>query len=240
MKSLEKLLKSLGVDKIDEKLSVLENYRKGIEDWNKKVNITKITKKEDFYRLHYLDSLLCTGSSEFSDATRIIDVGTGGGFPGIPMAVVFPEKKFVLMDASRKRLNIMDALAQELHIKNVEVVHGRAEEMARKKEYRGTFDLCVSRAVANLSTLSEYCLGFVKVGGNMIAYKGPKTEEEIKKAKTAIETMGGRIIRVEGADAALKDLEMTEAHKWIYIKKENLTPDKYPRGGGKPKSSPLL
>lgn len=236
---LKSLLEELKVADIPEKLEKLETYRSEILDWNKKVNITKIVEEDDFYRLHYIDSLMCTGSIEFTEAETVIDVGTGGGFPGIPMAIVFPEKRFTLLDSSRKRLNIIGELAEKLDINNIEIIHGRAEEVARQKKYREKFDLCVSRAVANLSTLSEYCLGFVKIGGGMIAYKGPGGYEEIENAEIAIETMGGFLDRVEDIDDISLKMEIPERHMWIYISKDTNTPSKYPRSCGKPQSNPI-
>lgn len=237
--NLEKLLFDFGVNGIEEKLEKLERYKSGILKWNKKVNITKITNDDDFYRLHYIDSLLCTQSEEFKNSEQIIDVGTGGGFPGIPMAIVFPEKNFLLLDSSRKRLNIIETLAEELGIKNIEVMHGRAEEIAAMAEYREKFDLCVSRAVARLQILVEYCLGFVKVGGTMIAFKGPGAEEEISDASKAIAVMGGFLNGVKNFREEAGKFGFEENHRWIYIMKSQNTPEKYPRSGGKSKSRPI-
>ena len=166
----------------EEKNAILEKYMEGILAWNEKVNLTNITDPAEFRIKHNADSLMCVDFPEFLEAETVIDVGTGGGFPGIPLAVYAPEKQFILLDSLNKRLKIIDELAGELGIKNITLVHGRAEDAARAKEHREKYDLCVSRAVSNLATLSEYCLPFIKVGGYLLAYKGPGAEEEVKEA----------------------------------------------------------
>ena len=160
----------------------LRQYMEGVLAWNEKVNLTAITDRDAFVQKHYIDSLLCAESLDFTESTSICDVGTGGGFPGVPLAVCYPDKEFVLMDSLQKRVKIVRELCDEIGLRNVTVIHGRAEELARKKEYRENFDLCVSRAVANMQVLSEYCLPFVKPGGYFIAYKGADCEAEISDA----------------------------------------------------------
>lgn len=151
------------------KLELFAKYMDGVLEWNEKVNLTNITDKNDFIVKHYIDSILCVDSDEFKEADTIIDLGTGGGFPGVPLAILFPNKKFTLVDSLNKRLKIIKELCDNLGIKNVDVVHGRAEELGHQKIMREKFDLCVSRAVANLSTLAELCLPFVAVGGSFVA-----------------------------------------------------------------------
>ncbi|QHI72268.1 16S rRNA (guanine(527)-N(7))-methyltransferase RsmG [Aminipila terrae] len=216
-------------------LNKFEKYMEMVLEWNEKVNLTAITDQDEFIKKHYIDSVICYNFSEIHKAECVIDVGTGGGFPGIPLALIFPEKKFVLMDSLKKRLNIIDDLTSQLGITNVVTLHGRAEDIAHSKEHREKYDLCVSRAVANLATLSEYCLPFIKRGGNFLAYKGVKAEEEIKEAHKAIFLLGGKISREERVSLPGYDLD----HNIIVIDKLQNTSAKYPRKAGTPSKEPL-
>lgn len=230
---LVKLMESLGRYS-DEALEKLEKYMEGILSWNGHVNLTNITYPDDFINKHYIDSLLLGQCQEFLEGKRIIDVGTGGGFPGIPLAILYPEKEFVLLDSLKKRLKIIDELCQEIKISNVTTYHGRAEDAGKEKSMRESFDVCVSRAVANLSTLCELCIPLVKKGGNFIAYKGPAVNDELKEAKKAIKILGGKITRVE-FPMGQKDLE----HAFAIIEKIADTPGKYPRKAGDPSKKPI-
>lgn len=224
---------------VSEKMNILCEYRSRLLEINKMVNLTRIVDPDDFDRKHYIDSLMCTQSKEFRSSERIIDIGSGGGFPGVPLAVLFDNKEFVLMDSSGKRMKIVQQICDELNIRNVTAIHGRAEELGRKTEYREQFDLCVSRAVASMSTLSEYCLPFVVKGGTFIAYKGPGSDAEISSAKNAVSLLGGYIDRVEETADSSFAVSGNEGHRLVYIQKINNTPEKYPRGGGKPSKKPL-
>ncbi len=235
MNSVTKLLKELGVDNVDTKTKVLEKYMSEILILNESVNLTAITNREEFVEKHYLDSLLCAKSPEFINAKKVIDIGTGGGFPGIPLAVAFPEKKFVLVDSLNKRVEIIRCLCKKLDIGNVTAVHERAENLARKKNMREGFDLCVSRAVANMSTLAEYCLPFVRKGGSFIAYKGPGCAEELAAAEGAIEILGGELDRVDLAQTS----DANFFHRLIYVRKIKNTPETYPRKAGRPAKNPI-
>ena len=219
----------------EEKNAILEKYMEGILAWNEKVNLTNITDPAEFRIKHNADSLMCVDFPEFLDAETVIDVGTGGGFPGIPLAVYAPEKQFTLLDSLNKRLKIIDELAGELGIKNITLVHGRAEDAARAKEHREKYDLCVSRAVSNLATLSEYCLPFIKVGGYLLAYKGPGAEEEVKEAAKALKTLGGSLVDIRETSMEEYGLD----HKILVIKKVRNTPKAYPRKAGTPLKEPL-
>ena len=225
----------LGIGYDTELLKKFSQYMEGVLDWNVKVNLTAITDRDEFIKKHYIDSIVCAGQEEIENAESIIDVGTGAGFPGIPLALIYPKKKFVLMDSLSKRLKIIDELCHEIGIENVMVLHGRAEDLAQKPEYRESFDLCVSRAVANLATLSEYCLPFVKPGGYFVAYKGPECEAELADAKKAINILGGSVEDIR--TAGLENLDLS--HKLLYIKKTKDTPSKYPRKAGKAVKKPL-
>lgn len=229
-------LKELGIPCREETLDQFQVYMEEILEWNEKVNLTSITQPQDFIKKHYIDSLLSVPYGEFQQAKRIIDVGTGGGFPGIPLALASPDKEFVLMDSLGKRIKIIKELCERVGIHNVTAIHARAEELARKKEHRQRYDLCVSRAVANIATLSEYCLPFIRKGGWFLAYKGPDTDEELQAGSKAIRILGGRIMREE--KAILEDFELN--HKIIFIKKTGETPSKFPRKSGTPSKDPLL
>lgn len=235
MEELMKVFDIPGVDSSDEKLRQLSGYMEGILDFNESINLTAITDRKEFIAKHYIDSLMCAAMDEINDADTVIDVGTGGGFPGVPLAIAFPEKKFTLIDSLNKRIKIVNQLCDELEIKNVRAIHGRAEELARKKDMREQFDICVSRAVANMATLSEYCLPFVKVGGSFIAYKGPDCESEVKEASNAIEKLGGCLLRIESPEADGVAFD----HRLIVVKKIAATTVKFPRKPGTPSKEPM-
>ena len=233
MKYLKEAVASLGMELTEEQLRQFEAYRAGVLEWNEKVNLTAITDPEEFEMKHFADSVMSAGSEIMKNAQKIIDVGTGGGFPGIPLAILFPEKQFTLMDSLGKRIKIIDQLAKEIGIRNVELVHARAEDLAKKKEYREQYDVCVSRAVANLTTLSEYCIPFVKVGGYFAPYKTAAAEEEILEGKKALFILGGHLEDVSKFSSAELD------HTILWIKKVKMTPVKYPRKAGTPSKEPL-
>ena len=188
----ELLIKKYGSDKVKDMLS----YIYIILDRNKYINLTAVRKKEEAIEKHIVDSLIITDIPEYISSDNIIDVGTGAGFPGIPLAIASPEKNFVLLDSTLKRLKVIEEFAEELDIQNIRTVHARAEEIGRKEEYREQFDICVSRAVANLKKLSDWCLPFVKIGGSFIAYKGDNYIEEIEEAKKNIRMHGGKIEKI--------------------------------------------
>lgn len=188
----ELLIKKYGSDKVKDMLSYIDM----ILDRNKYINLTAVRNKEDAIEKHIVDSLIITDIPEYISSDNIIDVGTGAGFPGIPLAIASPEKNFVLLDSTLKRLKVIEEFAEELDIQNIRTVHARAEEIGRKEEYREQFDICVSRAVANLKKLSDWCLPFVKIGGSFIAYKGDNYIEEIEEAKKNIRMHGGKIEKI--------------------------------------------
>ena len=235
MNNFREIFKKLDIAFSPDKEDKLVGYMEEILERNQFINLTAITDREEFIKKHYIDSLLCVGYKEFQEAKTIIDVGTGGGFPGIPLAIAFPEKKFILIDSLNKRIKIINELCEKLGINNVKAIHGRAEELARKKDMRDTFDVCVSRAVANLSTLSEYCLPFVRKGGTFIAYKGPDCGEEVKAAAKAIKVLGGVLDREESPQ--FDDLPFE--HKLLFIHKKENTGSKYPRKAGTPSKEPI-
>lgn len=235
MERMKKIFEKLDIEYSEDKIQKLSGYMDEILELNNHINLTAITDPDEFIQKHYIDSLLCVGMDEFKSAKTIIDVGTGGGFPGVPLAIAFPNKKFTLIDSLNKRIKIINELCEKLGILNVRAIHGRAEELARKKDMREKFDLCVSRAVANMSTLTEYCLPFVKVGGAFIAYKGPDCGQEIADAANAIKILGGEILREESPKVS----EVSFDHKLIVINKKKNTLSKYPRKAGTPSKEPI-
>lgn len=235
MESFVKILNQINIELNVDKINKYEGYMDAILERNQFINLTAITQRDEFIRKHYVDSLLCASSEEFINAESIIDLGTGGGFPGIPLAIAFPEKEFVLVDSLNKRIKIINELCEALGINNAKAVHGRAEDLGRNKLYRECFDICVSRAVANMSTLAEYCIPFVRVGGTFIAYKGPDCTAEIDNASNAIKLLGGKLMRIEKPE--LED--NTFEHTLVYVKKNVATISKYPRKAGTPSKEPI-
>ena len=204
-----------------------------ILEWNEKINVTAIRDRAEFMKKNVDDSLTILGRPEFSTALRILDLGTGGGFPGLPLAIAAPEKEFVLMDSVGKKLKVVADAAERLGLENVEVIHARAEDLARDQQYREAFDLVVSRAVANMSTLSEYCLPFVKRGGWFVAYKTAGAEDEIKAAEKAMHLLGGSFVEIVGNGTDEDD------HVFVIVRKTGDTPSRYPRKAGLPSKQPL-
>ena len=215
---------------------MLEIYSKLADltlEWNEKINVTAIKDKEEFINKNVIDSLSFAGRPEIESAKRILDVGTGGGYPGLPLAINYPDKEFVLTDAVGKKLTVVKDVASKLGVSNVTAVHGRVEDLAKDKKYRECFDLVVSRAVANMSTLSEYCLPFVKVGGFFAAYKTETAADEVAAAKRAIELLGGELSEIVSSN------QQDSGHNFVIIRKIKSTPSVYPRKAGTPSKDPL-
>ena len=203
--------------------------------WNKKVNLTRITEPQDFMVKHFLDSVACFNWGEVQVAKTIIDIGTGAGFPGIPLAILFEEKKFILMDSTGKKINILSEIKNNLQLKNVELIHGRAEILAHENLYREKFDLCVSRAVAAMPVLCEFCLPFVKVGGYFFSYRGEKVKVEQRDSKKAIQVLGGGSSEIRSTELLSYGLN----HSIIVVEKNKHTSKEYPRRAELIKNKPL-
>lgn len=213
----------------------LERYMELVLEYNQHVNLTAITDRDEFIVKNIIDSLDAAGDSRYRKAASVIDVGTGAGLPGIPLAILSPDKEFVLMDSLAKRIRIVNDIAQELDLPNVTGVHGRAEDLARESAYREHFDICVSRAVSRLNVLAEYCLPFIRKGGCLVSYKGKNYQEELDDAEQALKKLGGRLDTVE------KNVmeEYGLSHVLLYIFKYKSTPKEYPRRAGTPQKKPL-
>lgn len=202
---------------------------------NKVMNLTTITEFDDVVEKHFLDSLSLVRIVGLKNHLQVLDLGTGAGFPGIPLKIVFPELEIVLVDSLNKRVRFLDEVIRELELSGITAVHGRAEELAVKKDYREKFDLCVSRAVANLSSLSEYCIPFVRIGGNFVSYKSGQIEEEVELAKKAISVLGGQVVEVE--KFTLVGTEISRS--FVKVEKKKKTPNMYPRQAGTPSKDPI-
>ena len=212
-------------------------YFELLTEWNKVMNLTAITQMEDVVTKHFVDSLsIIRIFPELAQGNwSVMDVGTGAGFPGIPLKIAFPEIKITLLDSLNKRIKFLQEVKAKLELQGVEALHGRAEDYGRQKEYREKFDCCVSRAVANLATLSEYCVPFVKTGGCFIPYKSGKVEEERRQAENALKILGCRVEKMEEFV-----LPSTDASRvLVMIRKEKVLSKKYPRKAGMPSKEPL-
>ena len=235
MKQLIDYLDNNKIPYSEETIRKFEGYRSRILELNEHINLTAIKDPEEFTLKHFVDSVTSYNIPEYQDGDRILDLGTGAGFPGVPLAILSPEKEFVLVDSLNKRLKIIMQLCEELGIENVSTVHGRAEDLAKQEAHREKYDICISRAVANLNVLSEYCLPFVKVGGYMAAYKGADAEKEVNDAKKAMKILGASDYRLHDASIG----ECGRDHQILLVKKGNKTPSKYPRKAGTPVKEPL-
>ena len=226
----------LDVDISDEKKEKLYKFYEILVEKNKVMNLTSITEIKEFTYKHFIDSIALEKSVKdlVSKNYNIADMGTGAGFPGIPLAIVYPNLNLTLIDSLNKRIKFIKETCEILDIKNVNAIHSRAEDIDRNKDYREKFDICVSRAVANLASLSEYCLPLVKIGGSFISYKSKGYEVEIAEAQKAIKVLGGETGNIE-------KFELDEYGERIFldIKKIKSTPDKYPRKAGLPTKEPI-
>lgn len=241
-KSFNELIKKesekLGIILSEYQIEQFYRYYELLTEWNKVMNLTAITEMDEVVIKHFVDSLsLVKAVDDFGmKETTVIDVGTGAGFPGIPLKIVYPTIRITLLDSLNKRIKFLEEVVKELKLDDVNMVHGRAEDYGRDKIYREQFDFCVSRAVANLSTLSEYCLAFVKKDGYFISYKSGKLEEELKAAKSAIKKLSSEVIDV--TEFTLPDSEA--GRTLVKIKKVNVLNKKYPRKAGVPAKEPLV
>lgn len=233
--SLNRGLEQLQISLNSEQLQQFYHYYEMLIEKNKVINLTAITEYEEVIHKHFLDSLSLVLWKGFQKEGRIIDIGTGAGFPGIPLKIAFPELEIVLLDSLNKRVKFLNEVIAELGLKNIVAVHGRAEDLARKAEYREGFSLCVSRAVAQLAVLLEYCLPFVSVGGRFVAYKAGGVEEEVSCAQSAIQILSGQI--EEQVAFRLPGTEIDRV--FVVVRKEKISDKRYPRKAGTAEREPL-
>lgn len=232
---LDRAAKDVGLELTEEKYDKFITYMRLLQEWNEKINLTAITEDEEIIKKHFIDSIKAFKREEFKVSKNMIDVGTGAGFPGIPIAIMNSSIKVTLLDSLNKRINFLNKVIEELHLKNIVTVHSRAEDGARNKLYREKFDLATSRAVANMSVLAEYCLPYVKIGGKFIALKGPSVSEEIEDSRNAIQKLGGQlegVLPVEIEDSDLK-------HNLVVVKKIQACSKVYPRKAGTISKNPI-
>lgn len=231
----EKDCKELGVVLSKEQIGQFLTYYEMLVEWNKVMNLTAITEYDEVMKKHFVDSISLCKTYDVSQNASVIDVGTGAGFPGLVLKIAFPNLQVTLLDSLNKRINFLNEVIASLGLTGVQTIHGRAEDYAKPGKCREQYDLCVSRAVANLSTLSEYCLPFVKVGGKFISYKSEKITEEMNAAQHAIQLLGGKM---DGQVEFI--LPESDIYRNLFmISKEKSTPAKYPRKAGLPSKEPL-
>ena len=228
---IKELSSKIGIMLNDKQIDKFYLYMKLLLEWNEKINLTAIIKPEEIILKHFIDSI----TKYLISNSKLIDVGTGAGFPGIPLNIIRNDIEIVLLDSLNKRINFLQEVIKSLELKNVYPVHARVEEFAKNKQYREKFDYATSRAVANLSTLSEYLLPLVKVNGKAICMKGPDIKDEISDGKNAIFLLGGKIEKVESFELPNSDI----VRNIIIIEKNRVTPTKYPRKAGTPSKNPL-
>ncbi len=247
VEQFQKDMDYLGVSLSRGQICQFLRYYEMLVEWNQRMNLTAITEYEEVMKKHFVDSLSLVKIEELrikdqnpqevsgKNKLTLIDVGTGAGFPGLVLKIAFPWLQVTLLDSLNKRIQFLNAVIEQLKLSDVQAIHGRAEDFAKQGKLREKFDLCVSRAVANLSTLSEYCLPFVKVGGGFISYKSETVEEELKGAKDAIQLLGGNVKKK--IEFSLPETDISRSLIWI--EKEKPTPKKFPRKAGLPAKEPI-
>ena len=212
----------------EEKYNKFIKYMRLVQEWNEKINLTAITEDEEFVKKHFIDCIKAFKSDEIKNAKTLIDVGTGAGFPGVPIAIMRDDLEITLLDSLNKRINFLNLVVKELDLKNVKTIHSRAEDGARKVDFRESFDVATSRAVANMAVLSEFCLPYVKVGGNFVALKGPAIEEVLKNSTNALGVLGGKLKDV--IEVTIEDTDLK--HNIVVVSKKKECPKSYPRKAG--------
>lgn len=226
---------NIGIEFDREKYDKFILYMRLLQEWNEKINLTAITEDKEIIEKHFIDCINAFSLQQFKECKNVIDVGTGAGFPGIPLAIMREDLQITLLDSLNKRINFLDVVVNKLNLKNVTTIHSRAEDGARNPELREKFDVATSRAVANMTVLSEFCIPYVKVGGYFIALKGPAVTEELNDSKNALGKLGGKLrdvkeVIIEGTDLS---------HNLVVVEKMTNTPKAYPRKAGSIVKKPL-
>lgn len=232
---LKKGIEDLGIKTSDKMLDNFKIYRDILVDWNQKMNLTGIEDEKEVYIKHFLDSVSAVRNGYIKDGMSIIDIGTGAGFPGMPLRICLENLKVTLLDSLNKRINFLQEVSNNLGIDNIEFIHGRAEDFAKEENYREQYDIATARAVAGLPVLMEFCVPFVKVGGYFICLKGPNANLELEESKAAMEVLGVKFI--EKINVELPDSDLN--HNILVFEKVENTPAKYPRKAGKPAKNPI-
>ena len=237
LNQFEKYLEQFQITLNDKQKEQFLKYYELLVEWNGFMNLTAITEFDDVMKKHFADSLSIVKafSKIRTEKLKVIDIGTGAGFPGIPLKIVFPQIELTLLDSLQKRLKFLQEVIDQLELGEVELIHGRAEDFCKPSMKREQYDLCVSRAVANLATLSELCLPYVKVGGKFIPYKSEKAEEEVREAQKAVTLLGGEVKEQIGFELPESNIGRT----LVVIEKKNITPKKFPRKAGIPAKEPI-
>lgn len=228
-------IENLGINATEKILNDFKIYRDILVDWNQKMNLTGIEEEKEVYIKHFLDSVSAVTKGYIKDGLSIIDVGTGAGFPGLPLKIVLENTHVTLLDSLNKRINFLKEVSDSLKLSNIEFIHGRAEDFGKLEEYREKYDIATARAVAGLPILMEFCVPFVKVGGYFICLKGPNANLELEESKNAMEVLGLEF--VEKIDVELPETHLD--HNILVFKKVVNTPQKYPRKAGKPAKNPI-
>ncbi len=231
----EKDLKEFNIVLSEHQAEQFFSYYEMLIEKNKVMNLTAITDFDEVIKKHFVDSLSLVKAYDLTSPVSLVDIGTGAGFPGIPLKIVFPDLEITLLDSLNKRVDFLQSVIASLDLKGIDAFHGRAEDFARQEKFRERFDLCVSRAVANLSVLCEYCLPYVKIGGKFISYKSEKIMEELKAAEHAVNVLGGKV--KEQISFTLPDSDINR--NLIVIEKNRKTPKQYPRKAGTASKDPL-
>jgi 16S rRNA (guanine527-N7)-methyltransferase len=232
-KIIQEYSNEIGIALNEEQVNQFYRYMELLLEWNEKINLTAITKPEEIILKHFIDSI--TIAEKVPKNSKLIDVGTGAGFPGIPLKIIREDIEVTLLDSLNKRINFLNEVIDQLNLKNIKTFHSRAEEFGKNNQYREKFDCATSRAVANLSTLSEYLIPLVKIGGCCICMKGSEVEEEIVQSKKAVSILGGKIEKIEKFQLPKSDMN----RNIIVIHKVKQTPQKYPRKAGMPAKEPI-
>ena len=230
-----KKCEKIGISLSEKQISQFMTYYDLLVEWNSFMNLTAITEFDEVIDKHFIDSLAICEYVDFKNGDSLIDIGTGAGFPGIPLKIVFPELRITLLDSLNKRIKFLDTVIESLGLENVETIHGRAEDFAKQQSYREKYDFVISRAVANLATLSELCIPFAKEDKYFVSYKAEKCNEELEEAKKAISILGGKVEKQ--IEYKLPDTDMNR--NLLLIKKVKPTPKKYPRKAGTPAKEPI-
>lgn len=232
---MSKSAEDVGLELSKEQYEQFIIYMKLLQEWNEKINLTAIVEDEEIIKKHFIDSMKAFKRDEFIKANTLIDVGTGAGFPGLPIAIMNSKLNVTLLDSLNKRINFLNTVISELGLTNITTIHSRAEDGARNKDLREKFDIATSRAVANMSVLSEFCLPYVKVGGSFIALKGPAVDQEIKESMNAIKLLGGEFVNV--CEVSIEGTELR--HNLVVVKKIKECSKTYPRKAGLITKNPL-